>query len=577
MWKLASAATSKRLSSFSNSNILYGININNNNGGNNDKKKEKKPTETTNTTTTTAPKVTTHINDEKNVLLKKLQLLSKKSTDDITLVGVNNRDINHMTRLLANSGISVSKINNKLLSLQINESEGQASDGNGNNQGHLNSGYNNSTVLNNGKNNNSIQDSLSSSSGSISSSSSSSSLENTKTISSTSSSASSSPLNSYSENKINSRFNSEFNEFRVLGKGGFGIVFKCSNIYDGMEYAVKRIKVNQRIPTKELMEVRAMARLNHPNIVRYYNSWIEEEPTHKHTIDHYGESNNSLFDHNDNQDYTPSSLLATSENSGTITYITNNNNNNNTFNSTASSDFTNYSLNEKKYSLYIQMEFCKYGSLRDLLNENNNIKSINNGITTSIELGLNACREVLRQILIGLKYIHCQGIVHRDLTPDNIFICQSPFTIKIADFGLATTIDSLKTSENRKGLGTYLYSSNEQEQGGNYDQRTDLYSAAAIFFEMLSQFKTTMERSATLTKLKNTLSVSLTSPQLKLQYPKDADFIDCLIQPFLNRPNSNQIPMDNILDFPPTLENLLGFKNNIEEKQQYQQFSLLLN
>ena len=82
-----------------------------------------------------------------------------------------------------------------------------------------------------------------------------------------------------------SRYKSEFKEIAALGRGGFGTVFSCENVLDGRAYAIKKILIkNYDDPqvTKEqlqrvLREVKILALLDHPNIVRYYTTWLELE------------------------------------------------------------------------------------------------------------------------------------------------------------------------------------------------------------------------------------------------------------------------------------------------------------
>ena len=86
------------------------------------------------------------------------------------------------------------------------------------------------------------------------------------------------------------RYASEFKEISALGKGGFGTVFKCINVLDSREYAIKKIRIKSYfdangVPSKHLSaklqrvlrEVKILAVLDHVNIVRYYTAWLEIE------------------------------------------------------------------------------------------------------------------------------------------------------------------------------------------------------------------------------------------------------------------------------------------------------------
>ncbi|XP_038046904.1 eukaryotic translation initiation factor 2-alpha kinase 3-like [Patiria miniata] len=77
-----------------------------------------------------------------------------------------------------------------------------------------------------------------------------------------------------------SRYLTDFEHQRCLGKGGFGIVFEAKNVVDENSYAIKRICLPNRTKARDkvLREARALARLDHSSIVRYFNSWLEEPP-----------------------------------------------------------------------------------------------------------------------------------------------------------------------------------------------------------------------------------------------------------------------------------------------------------
>lgn len=75
-----------------------------------------------------------------------------------------------------------------------------------------------------------------------------------------------------------SRITNEFEVLEWLGKGAFGDVLKVKNKLDGGIYAIKRIELNpknKQLNRKITREVKLLSRMNHENVVRYYNSWIE--------------------------------------------------------------------------------------------------------------------------------------------------------------------------------------------------------------------------------------------------------------------------------------------------------------
>src|SRR5215471_18845787 len=103
--------------------------------------------------------------------------------------------------------------------------------------------------------------------------------------------------------------------------------------------------------------------------------------------------------------------------------------------------------------------------------------------------------EVSMQVLAGLAEIHAQGIVHRDLSPDNIMLRETPqkaLVAKIIDLGIAKRIaaETIHMTGTGMFLGKLKYCSPEQAgalpSGQRVDGRSDLYSFGVVLYEMLT-------------------------------------------------------------------------------------------
>ena len=99
---------------------------------------------------------------------------------------------------------------------------------------------------------------------------------------------------------------------------------------------------------------------------------------------------------------------------------------------------------------------------------------------------------LLDQILAGLEHAHAAGVVHRDLKPENVFVTtdhEGEELLKIVDFGIAKVISGQGAKDNMTVAGTIFgtpsYMSPEQCAGGEIDERTDVYAAGIILYEML--------------------------------------------------------------------------------------------
>src|SRR6186713_1476060 len=107
-------------------------------------------------------------------------------------------------------------------------------------------------------------------------------------------------------------------------------------------------------------------------------------------------------------------------------------------------------------------------------------------------LGPTHALRMLLPIADGLVAAHAEGIIHRDVKPDNIFVTLSGEMVqpKLLDFGLARRIkgsDRLRLTDAGEILGTPVYLSPEQAAGnGNVDERADIWSFCATLYECLA-------------------------------------------------------------------------------------------
>lgn len=103
--------------------------------------------------------------------------------------------------------------------------------------------------------------------------------------------------------------------------------------------------------------------------------------------------------------------------------------------------------------------------------------------------------ELARQLLSGLAFAHAQGVLHRDLKSENIFVLTQPdgtLRAKLLDFGLVKFVDDDRWGEGRKltvagsVMGSPAYMSPEQGTGGPMNARSDVYSAGVVLYELLT-------------------------------------------------------------------------------------------
>jgi len=90
------------------------------------------------------------------------------------------------------------------------------------------------------------------------------------------------------------------------------------------------------------------------------------------------------------------------------------------------------------------------------------------------------------ELLEGLDAAHHAGVLHRDVKPSNCFVAEDGH-VKIGDFGLSRSLDSdVQLTQSGAFLGSPLYAAPEQIKGRKVDERSDMYSAAATLYALLT-------------------------------------------------------------------------------------------
>jgi HAMP domain-containing protein/predicted Ser/Thr protein kinase len=134
-----------------------------------------------------------------------------------------------------------------------------------------------------------------------------------------------------------------------------------------------------------------------------------------------------------------------------------------------------YDYGEADGMYFISMEFVRGYTLSELLSEADKRQ-----VAPRLAMGIG------RQICRGLEVAHEQGIIHRDIKPQNVLIDHRG-EVKIMDFGIARLTEGPEAMT-QAGLivGTPHYMSPEQVQGKALDPRSDVYALGVLLYEMLT-------------------------------------------------------------------------------------------
>lgn len=402
---------------------------------------------------------------------------------------------------------------------------------------------------------------------------------------------------------VTSRLESEFKDLEVIGKGGFAQVLRGTHRIDHCPYAFKRIEFTSKSGDsygKIIREIKSLAHLDHPYIVRYHGAWIEEKP-----INRPRKQRRSSLE-NVTESCSPTNI--SSSTSIGITVPVGN----------SAQDFEIFE--SVGYFMIIQMELCQF-TLADWIEQRNFL--IRYGKTWRLEYGSRPskvrtvcipsdrmatmvgdgswdinptenCR-IFKCIVKALQHIHAQGIIHRDLKPGNILfqVHGEEYIPKIGDFGLASDISMAPTENHQNinrqptvfcpsaslssffngpsfinddipgvyysptnsrsmtrttGVGTCMYAAPEQIRDSDYNEKVDIFSLGIILFELFHPFATRMERHDVLEDLKN----GIIPAAFVKRWPKETTLIwSCICPNATMRPSADQILDCEILEQDP--------------------------
>ena len=133
-----------------------------------------------------------------------------------------------------------------------------------------------------------------------------------------------------------------------------------------------------------------------------------------------------------------------------------------------------YGFLEANNQLLIKMEYIKYGTLK-------------NWIQNKEKISEDEASTILRNILSAIEYLHYKQICHRDLKPENIMLSRENDlnSIKIVDFGLST--QNLNKLINNDYCGTYIYMAPELIEKKLYFISVDIWSIGVLMFMLLNK------------------------------------------------------------------------------------------
>ncbi len=257
----------------------------------------------------------------------------------------------------------------------------------------------------------------------------------------------------------------------ILGRGGMGVVYRAEHAETGSVVALKTVQVRNLSQVSSIRrEIRALARINHPGVVRIIDEGIQGEIPW----------------------YAMEFLEGITLRKYCTGYIWRET-------ADASRALDEPELDQRDDAIISSHWWRQvFGTTKDgeeiqnldvQVNDVPQVQKCNGERTTAAGGALPAVLNLVHRLCRTLSYLHGEGMIHGDLKPDNIMVCRDGMPI-IMDFGLVTHLwgDVSREQLAVDGIsgGTVMYIAPEKILGDLVDARADLYSLGCMLYKLVT-------------------------------------------------------------------------------------------